>query len=800
MLFNYLKIAARNLSKNKLFSFINILGMSISLTSVFIITLFVLDEFSFDKHVANYERKFRIYDYRISDNGETGNLAVVPYPMATFIQKDLPEIESIARIMSTFGDNLFEASGKQLQQADGIYAEEQLPEILSINFIAGDPLTALSKKNQVVLNKTTAEKYFGTTDVIGKPIKVSKNEFTITGVIADLPETSHLKISYMISMPTLTQNWNDFRFVNWINQQYSIYVTLKEGTDPIAFESKLQKLVEENAWPKTKPQGFHYIPQLQSLADIHLKSADFGWDIAQRGNAQTVQILSVTAALILVIACLNFVNLSTARSIKRMKEVGVRKVIGAQRLQLISQFVFESVILTLLSLGVAVALTELVLPALNAFAEKNISDPFNLTNTPLLIVGAIVIGLLAGFYPAFHLSRFRPAHILANKGGKTANVDLFRKALVVVQFAFSFFLIISAMIVIAQNDFLRNKDLGFNKEELVVIPLTRGQLHNREAIKNEYMNNGNIVSGTLSYGLPGDIVAGDGVIDAATDKPWGSSMIIADADYIPTMDMKIIAGRAFEKDSKTDEREGFILNEEAAKAFGYGSPENAIGKKINWQRWGADSLKKGEVIGVVKDFHIRNFREKIGPLVIQICPDYFYTLTLRIKPDHIAETIAHLKTTWEKNEHEWPFEYRFLDESFNKMHKNEEKLSSLLGWFTGFAILIACLGLFGLVEYSVNQRAKEISIRKVFGAGIPSLLMLLTRSYFALIAIAFAIVIPISAWAANSWLSEFAYKIDIDPMIFVQAGLLVVLITTLTVIFQSLRAASSNPASVLKNE
>jgi putative ABC transport system permease protein len=398
------------------------------------------------------------------------------------------------------------------------------------------------------------------------------------------------------------------------------------------------------------------------------------------------------------------------------------------------------------------------------------------------------------------LSGFRPASILSNKTGRSSGVEFFRKSLVVVQFGFSFFLIISAMIVISQNDFLRSKDLGFNKEQLVVVPLTQGQLQKSEALKNEYINHSNVLAGTLSYGLPGDLVAGDGITDAVTGKNWSMSMIIADHEYIQTLGMQIVAGRAFEKGSVSDEQHGFILNEEAVKSLGYRNPDDVLGKKIDWTVWGKDSIKHGEVIGVVKDFHIRDFREKIAPIVIHIAPQYFYTLTLRIKPEGVAETVAHLKSTWEKNENAWPFEYKFLDESFSAMYKNEAKLSTLLSVFTGLAILIACLGLFGLVEYSVNQRAKEISIRKVFGAGVLSLLVLLTKRYFVLILIAFVIVIPISYVLAGEWLQGFVYRIDIDPVIFVKAAVMIILITVLTVVFQSLKAAQSNPARVLKNE
>jgi putative ABC transport system permease protein len=800
MLMNYLKIAARNLLKNKLFSFINILGMSLSLASVFIIGLFVLDELSFDDHISNADRKFRVVNTRISDAGDNAEFPIIPYPFADYLKKDFPEVESTARVMDTFGEQLFELGDKRFQEGNGVYAESSIIDMLSLNLLKGDPQHAFDGKNEVVLTESMSKKYFNNASAIGKSIKINKQDYVVSGVIADPVDQFHLNLSYLISFPTLTQNWTDFRFHNWINQQYNTYVELKPGTDAKAFESKLEGFVSKYAWPKTKPEGFYYIPHLQRVKDIHLYSANHQWEIAVRGNAQMVYILMIAAVLILVIACLNFINLSTARSIKRMKEVGVRKVVGAYRSQLVFQFVMESVLITLISLFIAVTITQTLLPYLNAFTEKNIPSPFKPTTVALLLAAITLLGFVAGSYPALHLSSFRPSLIFSSKEGRGGNVDVLRKGLVVLQFSFSFFLIIGALVVINQNDLLQNKDLGFSKDHVIIMPLTRNQLKNAEAMKHEYANHPNVKSAGLSYGLPGEIVAGDGIVDAATGKSWGANMFIIDEDFIPTMEMKVIAGKGFSKDSPNGIAHGFILNEEAVRSFGYGTPEEALGRKINWNVWGSDSLKKGEVIGVVKDFHFRTLRDKISPVVMHVAPNYFYTLTLRVKPENIQETIAHLESTWKKAESEWPFDYRFLDKNFDKMYKNEQKLSSLLTWFTAFAIFIACLGLFGLVEYNVHQRAKEISIRKVFGAGIPSLLLLLTKRYFILILISFVMVIPVSAYVANEWLQGFAYHITLSPMLFVKAGILIILITITTVIFQSLRAASSNPARVLKNE
>lgn len=799
MVLNYFKIALRNLLKNKLFSLINILGMSISLASVFVIALFVYDELSYDQHISEVDRKFRVYDISTLDDGQVNTLAITPYPFATYLQKDYPEIESTLRIMDS-NENLFEVGDKKIKELSGIFAEPTVLEMLSLDLLSGNPTTALEKPTSVILKKTLAEKYFGAEDPIGKTIKIAKEDYTVTGVFADPPQHFHLKINYIFSFTTLTRNFAPQRYENWQFQQFVTYIKLKPGANAEELEAKLPDFAARYAHPKTKPEGLSYIPHLQAIRDIHLHSSDFQWDSAQRGNAQSVYILAFAGALILIIACLNFINLSTARSMKRMKEVGVRKVVGALRTQLIMQFIIESIVITFIGLAFAIAITELTLPLLNSFTEKNINDPFNILTVSFLVIGGILLGFLAGSFPALHLSKFRPAIIFANKEGRSGGIEFFRKSLVVLQFVFSLFLIISAMIVASQNELLRNKDLGFNKEQLVVLKLSRSQMRKSETMKHEYLNHSNIISGTLSFGLPGDVFAQDGIKDVATGKNWATNLFIIDHDYIKTMGIEVVAGRGFSKDFPSDLSEGFILNETAVQSFGYNTPEEAIGKKINWSLWGYDSLKKGEVVGVVKDFNVRSLREKVSPVVMQIFPDYFWTLTMRIKPEGIQETLAHLKSTWESAEKEWPFEYSFIDKSFDDMYKTEAKLSTLLTWFTGLAIVVACLGLFGLVEYSVNQRAKEISIRKVFGAGIISLLVLLTRRYFILIAISFFIVIPLSYYASAEWLENFAYRITISPVIFVKAGALIIIITLLTVIFQSLKAAWANPASVLKNE
>lgn len=803
MISNYIKIGIRNLLGHKLFSIITIAGMAISIASCLLISIYVWDELSYDQYHPDGDRTFRVYNVRTGDDGVTNYLPIVPPPFAPTLQKDYPEVESTLRIFDTYGSQLFEYKGEKIKESDGIYAEPTVFDMLSIQLKAGEVKSALEKPNSVILSESLAKKYFGDGNAIGELLKISDTEYQVTGVFHELPNNSHLRTNYILSFASLLQFINPERMESWRWQQFFTYLKLKPGTSPNQFESKLDDFAKKYAHPITKPAGFIYTPHIQNIKDIHLHSSNFEWEIAQRGNAQSVYVLGGTALFILVIACLNFVNLSTARSMKRMKEVGVRKVAGAARSQLIIQFISESVLITCVGLLIAVAIAQISFPYLNDFTGKSLASPFNFTSLLLLLGFALLLGLMAGSYPAFQLSKFRPATVLYGRSGARKETGFYRNVLVVLQFMFSLFLITGSMVVLSQNELLHNKDLGFNKDQLMVMTLTSATRNNFESVKQEFLQNPNVTFATAGYGLPGDIVSGDGVTDPTISKELPANMFCIDYDYVKTLGLEIIAGRDFSKDFGTDAKKGFIINETAVKAYGFGTPEEAIGHPLNWdmwEKWEGDTIKRGEVIGVVKDFHFKSLREQLTPVVLQIFPPAYYTLTLKIKPEDMASTIAFCKTTYEKLTPETPFSYKFLDSNFEKMYKSEEKLSMLFTIFSGLAILVACMGLFGLVEYSVNQRIREIGIRKVFGANLQSLVLLMTQKYFLLILIAFVIIIPINYYAADQWLSTFAYRITVSPVIYVKACTLILLITLFTVSFQSIKAALSNPANTLKSE
>jgi putative ABC transport system permease protein len=799
MLRNYLKIGIRNLLKSKLFSFINIAGMAISIGTFLIITLFVADELKFDRHLEDASLKFRVYNELFEEDGSMKKGAMIPPPVGPTLVAEFPEVEYATRFLNFNRPILFQYGDKKMTEDKGGYMDPTIFEMFNMTLKEGDRKTALVNPNTVAINETLAKKYFGNNAAVGQVVEIGDTTYTVTAVFQDFPVHSHLHLNYMLAMSEFSNAYPD-RMNGWGWSQFHTYIKLKTGSEPAQLEAKLEGFSQRHGWEQTKPT--RHVPHLMPVEKIHLHAYDQLWDIADRGNIQTVYILSATAIFILVISILNFVNLSTARAINRVKEVGVRKVMGAFRSQLIYQFISESIVMALISLVVGGVLAEVGLPWVNSFTEKQIPAQIFLNPAliPILLLSAVVVGIVAGAYPAFYISKYNPSQILSNRdSGKQSGRALLRQGLVVLQFVLSFFLITASLVVADQNTFLRTKDMGFNKENVVVIDMRGDMDKNLETTKTSFLNHPNIISATMGYGLPGQAFAGDGVIDKATGKDMPMSMLTVDHDYIKTLGLKVVAGRDFSQEFLSDQRDAFILSETAAKAMGHLDPQQAIGHEIAWNRWDAqDSVKEGKVIGVVKDIHLNSLQQSITPVVLHVYPFAYNTLTLRIKNEDVSATIEHLEATWKKFNSEWPFEYKFLDENFDKLYKAEEKLAVLFSFFTGFTIFVACLGLFGLVVYSTSQKYKEISIRKVLGASESSLIVLLGRTYVGLIALAFTIAVPFSYYAATAWLEKFAYHIDITGLLFIKAGFSILVISLVTVGIQSLRAARTNPVDALK--
>ena len=595
MLRNYIKTALRNLVRYRGFTLINIASLAIGITGCLVIGLFVWDELQYDKFFEGHENVYRVYNNSEKESGKQ-NLAVTPPMYATYLQQQYPEVDASLRILMSSGKHLFEAAEKANYEDKGLFVEGSFFDIFPLKYVKGDPRTALQAPMTVVITEDVARRYFGTTDAIDKAIYIDKDTFAVKGVMAQLPKHFHLDFNYLMSFPSAGIARE--RMQKWTWTQFFTYIKVKPGTNGQQLEQKFRAGVLKDVPPLVKPQLFPYTPHLQQLKNIHLKSSDFVYDNAVRGNETYVKGLTIIALFVLAIACFNFINLATARSFKRAKEIGVRKVVGADRKQLIGQFTGETIMLSVFSIMIATIATLILVPFLNNFTGKEIS--FDLIKHPLLALillgAALVIGILAGIYPALVLSGFEPVKVLKGlkpSGDSSNHTGWLRQGLVIVQFALSALLIVSTTIVYRQIKYLHNKDLGFNKDQVLYFSLRGDISNNVEAFKNELKASPNVVSSTAGYGLPGDQFAGDGVIIPSKDgeKRQTASLFIVDYDYINTLGLNLIAGRDFSKDRSTDADHAFIINETAVKEYGFGTPEKALGQKVNWDKWVPDSTQ-----------------------------------------------------------------------------------------------------------------------------------------------------------------------------------------------------------------
>ncbi len=803
---NYLKTAIRNLLRYKGFALINIFSLAIGITGCMVIGLFVWDELKFDKHIDGGENIFRIYEERKSNEAVTYG-APVPPAYASFLQQNYPEVDTTVRIMMSNNRFLMEAGEEKNYEDKGWIADPSFFNMFSIRFIYGNPATAFNEPASVVLSQELAERYFGKQDPVNKTIYVNKSTLTVKGVFEKLPAHFHLDFNYL--MPLSAAGIPAERMEKWTWHQFYTYIRLKPGANVKQLQDKFQAHVKEEIYPQLTQANTTFLPFFQPLKDIHLKSSDFTYDNAVRGNYMYVNALTIIALFVLVIACFNFINLATARSLRRAREIGVRKVIGAGRGQIITQFIGETVLLSVCSMFLAVAGTFVCVPLLNGFTGKAIE--FNLFGNPLLaliVIGAgIVIGIIAGIYPALVLSGFRPVKVLKSmklSGGISGG--WLRQSLVVLQFALSVLLIVSATIVYRQTNYLNSKDLGFNKEQVLYFSAREGVQNNFEAFKAELLRSAAIVSVTSGYGLPGDQYAGDGVIINGSDGPLerSANVFIGDHDYVKTLGLRIIAGRDFSKEMSTDRNGAFLINETAVKEWGFGTPEKAIGQPVSWNEWEPldtlNKVKKGKVIGVIEDFHYKSLHEKVTPSVIQLYPQVLAKAAVKVKSGEVQSAVSHINTVWSKFSPSYPLDYTFMDDTYGVMYKAEGRLSDLLWIFTMMAIVVGCMGLFGLAAFSAEQRVKELGIRKVLGAGMLDIVGLLARNFLLLVVIAAAIAFPLAWWASNSWLEDFPYRIRISWWVFGFAVIAALLIAFVTVSFHAVKAAIANPVKSLRTE
>jgi putative ABC transport system permease protein len=800
---NYFKTAIRNLLHYKGFALINIASLAIGMIGCMAISFFVWDEKKYDQFIPGEENIYRIYDQQ-NDKNKMSFMAPVPPEFATSLQH-YPEVYRTARILMKGDKFLVELNDKKNYEDKGWYVDSSFFTIFPLKFLLGNPATALTEPSTVVISEDMESRYFGTENPIGKTIKIDKHDYSVCAVLAKLPGNFHLDFRYL--MPLSSANVPPQAMESWEWDQFYTYIKLKPGTKAGLLQDKFQAYIKKDIYPTLRQGSSAYLPFFQPLKDIHLHSADFVYDNAVRGNITFVNALSIIALFVLTIACFNFVNLATARSFRRAKEIGIRKVIGAERRQLIVQFISETILLSLFSMILATIATWLIIPFLNQFTGKSIS--FNpLTNPVLaliLIATSIVIGIFAGIYPAIILSGFQPIKVLKNmKLANNSNTSWLRQGLVLIQFSLSTLLIVSAIMVYRQTHFLNNKDLGFNKEQVLYFQMRGDVDKNLETFKSELKQSPGIIAVTSGYGLPGDQFAGDGISIPTKngEKDYSANVFIGDFDYVKTLGLKIIAGRDFSKAMSTDIKEAFLINETGVKELGYDKPENAIGQPINWREWvptdTSQPVKKGKIIGVVQDFHYKSLHEKVALSVIQMYPQVNFKIAVKMLAVNTRSTLDHINNVWNKYSNGYPLDYKFMDETYGIMYKSEEKLESLLWIFTTMAIVVGCMGLFGLAAFSAEQRKKEIGIRKVLGAGIFNIMGLLSKNFILLVLISSFIAFPVAWWAVQKWLQDFPYRVHIEWWIFLLTAVAALFIAMITICFQSIKAAIANPVKSLR--
>lgn len=804
MIRNYLKTAWRNTRKNKLFSFINILGLSIGIATCFIIMLYVQDELSYDRFNKNADNIARVVFHADINGGKIDESVSMP-PVAQTMKRDFPEVEDATRILS-FGTPKIIYNNTVFKDDRFALVDPNFFSIFTLPMIKGDAKTALAQPGGIVLTQETAEKFFGKQEPIGKIIQVntdSNRVYKVTGIIKNIPANSHFHFDAFGSLTS----WANATSDTWLGGSYHTYLLLRPGTDIKKMEARFPAMVEKYMGPQIQQQmglSLHdFITKgnslgfaLQPLKDIHLNS-NTTTEFEPGGNATYVYIFGGVAIFMLIVACINFINLSTAGASKRAKEVGVRKVAGSGKLQLISQFLSESILITFFALFIAFALVQLALPAFNNISGKHLS--FDVKPIFAFIGLGLLVGVVAGIYPAFYLSSFKPIAVL--KGKLTANNKSFglRSGLVVFQFFISVALIIGTIVVYQQMKYIQNKDLGFNKEQILTIPNSYALGSNEQVFKQQMLQDSRIVNATASYYKP----AGPSNYNNALAFPQGNDNLVVDGveyhvdeNYIPTLGMKMVSGRNFSKEFATDSL-GIILNETAAHALGW-NDMTAVGKTVVRQNSGRGNNIPFHIIGVVKNFNFKSLHEAISPLYMTLQPEG--GLIFKIKTADVAGLLATMKKNWDAYNTGEPFTYDFMDDLFNKTYSTEQKTGSILNIFSVLIILVASLGLFGLVTYTAEQRTKEIGIRKVLGASVSQVTQMLSKEFLKLVLIASLIAFPVAWWAMNKWLQSFAYRISISWWIFLVAGFGALLIALITVSFQAIKAAIANPVKSLRTE
>jgi putative ABC transport system permease protein len=804
MILNYFKIAFRSLLKFKGYAAINLLGLALGLSAGILIMLYVLDELSYDQFHAKIDRIYRVETQFISEKSDgPGSMDANAWAIGSVLRKDFPEVESVLYTRNASG-LLISFEGKRIAQKLH-FASPEFFDIFSFQLKKGNREKALTEPYAIVITEDMEKKYFKGSDALNKTLILGDTlQFVVTGVLENFPSNSHIQADMLISFSTFATVLNpNFSYDGgWGNINMRNYVLLKEGANAEAFASKAKTIYTDRAAGMLKDWGVEANVLFTPLKDLYLTAQLNG--MGPVGSIQRVYLVSGIAAFVLLLACINFINLTTARSVYRAKEVGLRKVVGSTRQGLVRQFLSESFVLTLCALVIAIALTGLLLPMFNELLSKTYSvnallDPSVLTGIVLLTV---VVTLLSGYYPAMVLSGMRPAEVLKGKMQSSAKGVQMRRALVVFQFVISVSLVLGTLIVLNQLRYMQQQDLGFAKDQIFVVRADRVSSPNPnafETFRNELKALAVVQDVTFANSLPGNpgwigqVAYPEG---RSGDDAISVEYMAIDEHYIKTLDLELIAGNGFDRDRQAELENGLILNETAVSMFGWASAQEAIGKKIT----SPSSHPAGEVIGVVKDYHQFGLQQKIGPMAMDYKPTFAYMYGIKYKAANTQQLIESANELWNKNFPGYDFSYFFLDQDFERQYQSEQKLATVFGLFAVITIIIAVVGLLGLVSFMVASRTKEIGVRKVLGADVFSITSLLSREFLILVVIANVIAFPVAFYFADQWLQHFASRTPINPMVFVITLVIAVTITLFTISIQTVKAAMTDPIKSLRYE
>ncbi|MCI0692155.1 ABC transporter permease [candidate division KSB1 bacterium] len=803
---NYLTIALRNLRKHKLFSFINIAGLSLGLACCLLILLYVIDELSYDRHHREPENLYRVATEIISPERNV-KIATSPAPLAPALARDFPEIVTVIRVMRPPGvsQHILRYGDQQFFETQGLWVDAAFFDIFAYDFLQGDPTSALREPNHAVLSEPLALKLFAGKNPMGKTIQIEDNygsfDYTIAGVVAEPNRNSHLQANFFVSLNSKGIGEYAYNLTNWAGNNFlRTYIRTRTGTDPKAVEAKFPALLNQYAANDLAAAGFKKTHFLQPVRDIHLHSNLSG----ESGNSSItyVYVLSAIAFSILLIACINFMNLSTAKSSKRAREVGVRKAVGSSRSALALQFLGESWVMTVMALLLALVAVELFLPTFNQMAGRTLTLPLTPAMISALLAIAVATGLGAGCYPAFYLSSFAPVMALQGKLSERFSAAALRKILVMAQFVIAIILITGVTVILQQLEYIQNKHLGFAKEHRLVIPFrTREAVKHQEAFKQKLLRDHNVVSASAASAYPGIFVVNDNQFfteGKTMNDAINCKISYSDEAIVESLGFEIIRGRTFSKERTADREAAILVNEATLHGLGL-TPDEAVGSRL-YSTW-ENNTSVFEIIGVMRDFHFQSLHEAVRPFVFLLGGDRDLPyLVVHAKAADFKQFIAGLEQQWRESIPNVPFEFTFLEEQLDQLYRADQRVAAIVGYFTVVAILISCLGLYGLASFAAEQKTKEIGIRKVLGASVSGIVALLSKDFVKLVLIANLIGWPVAYFAINQWLQNFAYRTEIGWWVFALAGGLALAIALLTVSTQAIRAAIANPVEALRYE